>query len=181
MSSEVQTSYLVINALGADRTGLVSDISKVITESGCNIEESRMSVLGEEFAVILLAAGKWNAVAKLENSLEALEQRKDISVVCRRTNPRKPTSDLLPYAVDVVAMDQVGIVSHLASFFAQRGINIEEMATNRYSAAHTGTPMFAVHISVGIPAATHIAALRDEFLDFCDRLNLDSVIEPIKG
>jgi len=27
----------------------------------------------------------------------------------------------------------------------------------------------------------HIAMLREEFLDFCDELNLDAVLEPIKG
>ena len=47
--------------------------------------------------------------------------------------------------------------------------------------SHTGTPMFSVHMSVGIPADIHIAALRDEFMDYCDALNLDAVIEPIKG
>jgi glycine cleavage system transcriptional repressor len=41
--------------------------------------------------------------------------------------------------------------------------------------------MFSVHMSVGIPADIHIAALRDEFMDYCDTFNLDAVIEPIKG
>ena len=52
--------------------------------------------------------------------------------------------------------------------------------THRYSAAHTATPMVSVHINIGIPAATHLAALRDEFLDFCDQLNVDAIMEPIK-
>ena len=71
--------------------------------------------------------------------------------------------------------------STLASFFSARGINIEDMATASYAAAHTGAPMFSVHMSVGIPADLHIAALRDEFMDFCDSMNLDAVLEPIKG
>jgi len=50
-----------------------------------------------------------------------------------------------------------------------------------YAAAHTGTPMFSVHLTVDIPASLQIALLRDEFMDFCDQLNLDAVIEPIKG
>ena len=71
--------------------------------------------------------------------------------------------------------------SNLASFFSQRGINIEDMTTATYAAAHTRTPMFSVHMSVGIPAKIHISALRDEFMDFCDAMNLDAVLEPIKG
>lgn len=78
-------------------------------------------------------------------------------------------------------MDHPGIVNQLAEFFSERDINIEDMVTNSYSAAHTGTPMFSVHMSVGIPSEIHIAALREEFMDYCDALNLDAVIEPIKG
>ena len=52
--------------------------------------------------------------------------------------------------------------------------------THRYSAAHTATPMVSVHINIGIPAATYLAALRDEFLDCCDQLNVDAIMEPIK-
>ena len=55
------------------------------------------------------------------------------------------------------------------------------MVTRSYSAPHTGTPMFSVNLAIGIPASMHIAMLREEFLDFCDDLNLDAVLEPIKG
>jgi len=72
-------------------------------------------------------------------------------------------------------------VHSLANFFSQRSINIQDLSTSTYSAAHTGTLMFSVHISLEVPADTHIASLREEFLEFCDRLNLDAVIEPLKG
>jgi glycine cleavage system transcriptional repressor len=35
-------------------------------------------------------------------------------------------------------------------------------------------------MSVDIPANTQISALREEFMEFCDQLNLDAVIEPVK-
>jgi glycine cleavage system transcriptional repressor len=83
--------------------------------------------------------------------------------------------------VEVVAMDHPGIVHSLAGFFSQRDINIEDMVTSTYAAAHTGTTMFSVSMSVGIPTDIHIASLREEFMEFCDSLNLDAVMEPIKG
>ena len=68
-----------------------------------------------------------------------------------------------------------------ATFFSDKNINIEDMTTSSYAAAHTGTPMFSVRMNIGIPADIHIAALRDEFMDFCDSMNIDAVLEPIKG
>jgi glycine cleavage system transcriptional repressor len=140
-----------------------------------------MTVLGGEFAAILLVEGKWNTLAKVENALPELERSLGLTITCKRTGERERSTDKVPYAVDVIAMDHPGIVNNLAGFFAERQINIEDMATNTYSAAHTGTPMFAVHMTVGIPASTHIATLREEFMDYCDGLNLDAVLEPLKS
>ena len=174
-------TYLVISALGKDRPGIVDQLSKTIFEIGCNIADSRMTVLGGEFAILLLIEGQWNQLQKLEDSVADLERRLALTIITRRTEERPQSTSLLPYAVDVVALDHPGIVYNLASFFSERGINIEDMATASYAAAHTGAPMFSVHMSVGIPADLHIAALRDEFMDFCDSMNLDAVLEPIKG
>ncbi|MCP5141894.1 MAG: glycine cleavage system protein R [Gammaproteobacteria bacterium] len=181
MTNPKQNNYLVISAMGADRPGIVDEFSGQIFECGCNIEDSRMAVLGKEFALILLVSGRWDAIAKLETALDPLAKRLDLSLNQRRTDSRAQTADSLPYAVDVSAMDQPGIVHKLSKFLAKRGINIEDMSTARYPAPHTGTPMFGVHMTIGIPAKTQIAALRDDFLDFCDQLNIDAVMEPLKN
>ena len=180
MSTEPKPTFLVINAIANNRTGFVNDLTRIVAESGCNIEDSRMLVLGETFAVIMLTSGKWNAAAKLETQLETLAGESGAAIRAKRTTQAAAPDHLLPYSIDVVAMDQPGIVHRFTRFFAQRAIPVQELMTHRYSAAHTATPMVSVHINVGIPAATHLAALRDEFLDFCDQLNVDAIMEPIK-
>ncbi len=176
-----QKTYLVISALGEDHPGIVNQLSKAVLEHDCNIEDSRMTVLGGEFAAMLLVEGKWNTLAKIENALPELERQLGMTIISKRTGQRSVSGDLLPYAIDVVCMDHPGIINNLAGFFADRNINIEDMATSTYAAAHTGTTMFAVHMTVGIPANVHIAGLREEFMDYCDALNLDAVLEPLKG
>jgi len=176
-----QKTFLVISILGEDHPGIVNQVSKAILEHGCNIEDSRMTVLGGEFAAMLLVEGKWNTLAKVENTLPELERQLAMTIVSKRTKARATDKNLLPYAVDVISMDHPGIVNNLAGFFAERKINIEDMATSSYAAAHTGTPMFSVRMTVGIPSDIHIAGLREEFMDYCDGLNLDAVLEPLKG
>jgi glycine cleavage system transcriptional repressor len=87
----------------------------------------------------------------------------------------------MPYAIDVISLDQQGIVFGLADFFASRDIEIADVATRRYSAAHTGAPMFAVQMAVNVPSSVHISALREDFLEMSDRLNLDAILEPVKS
>jgi glycine cleavage system transcriptional repressor len=170
--------YLVISAVGKDRPGIVNDLSKAILDCGCNIEDSRMAVLGGEFALILMISGTWNAVAKMEAQIPGLEKKLDLTVTAKRTEGRSAPQDTMPYLVDVVAMDHPGIVHHVAEFFASRQINIEEMNTWTYPAAHTGTPMFSLSLTVSVPARLNIGQLRQEFTGFCDELNLDATLEP---
>ena len=174
-------NHLVLSALGQDRPGIVDDFTGIIYELGCNIADSRMTKLGEEFAILLMVEGPWNQLAKLEGQISELEKRLEMTIISRHTEAAKPTPDLLPYSVEVVSLDHPGIVHKLASFFHQRNINIEDLSTSSYPAAHTGTPMFSVEINVEIPAQIQIAELREEFMDFCDTLNLDAVLEPYKG
>jgi glycine cleavage system transcriptional repressor len=173
-------NYLVISALGHDRAGIVNDLSKTVLESGCNIMDSRMAVLGGEFAVIMLLSGTWDAIAKIENQLPRLEQKLGLTLTFKRTEARPPKPSMLAYMVEVVAMDHPGIVHDIASFFHNRQINIEDMFTSSYPAPHTGTPMFSMNMTISIPGELSIANLRGEFMDMCDALNLDAIIGPFK-
>ena len=60
-------------------------------------------------------------------------------------------------------------------------VEIADVATRSYAAAHTGAPMFAVQMAVNVPSSIHVAQLREEFLELCDRLNLDAILEPVKA
>lgn len=173
-------SLLVITALGEDKPGIVDKLSETVMACHCNIIDSRMSVLGGDFAVMLMVSGKWNELTKLEDALAAASEPLGLTIACKRTETGKPSTDLMPYCLEVISMDQPGIVHELARFFSSRDINIQELNTTRYAAAHTGTPMFAVQIIANIPASQHIAGLRDEFLDFCETLNMDATMEPAK-
>ncbi|MCP4996381.1 MAG: glycine cleavage system protein R [Gammaproteobacteria bacterium] len=173
-------NYLIISALGKDQPGIVDRLSKAVLDGGGNVADSRMTVLGGEFAILLMIEGNWNTLAKLEDALPGIGQQLDLTIIARRTEQRGSHTETLPYGVEVVAMDHPGIVHHLASFFSERNINIEDMLTNSYAAPHTGTPMFSVQMAVGIPSNTHISTLREEFMEFCDNMNLDAVLEPMK-
>ena len=172
-------NQLVLSALGKDRPGIVDELSKAIYLLDCNISDSRMTVLGGEFAILLLVEGPWNQLARLEGQLPELEKSLGLTIIARQTSDTTRT-DALPYLVEVVSLDNPGIVHKLANFFSQRNINIVDLETSTYAAPHTGTPMFAVQMNIGIPVGTAIGELRDEFLEFCDSINLDAVLEPYK-
>lgn len=140
-----------------------------------------MIYLGAEFAMLVLAEGPWDAIARLEQSASRLERELGMTITSSRTEARAPLLDRIPYAVDVVCLDQPGVVHHLIDFFVAGDINVAELNTRTYPAMHTGAPMLSVQMAVNIPADTHIGTLREHFTEFCDRFNLDAVLEPLKS
>lgn len=174
-------NHMLLCAVGPDRPETLKRITGRILETGCNVEESRIAQLGGETAMTFLISGPWDAIAKLESALPRMAERNGLQFLVRRTEPRTLEGGFLPYAVEVVAADRSGIVHRLTEFFTARGILIDNLASSRYTAVQTGTDMFSAHLSVSVPSDLHIASLRDEFMEFCDGLNLDAVIEPIKS
>ena len=170
--------HLVISAVGEDRPGIVDALSRLIYDCGCNIADSRMSVLGGEFALILLVSGGAEGIGSLQRTLPDLESRLGLTLISRETTARTPHPGQRPYVVRAVAIDHPGIVHRLASFFSSRNINIEDLGTDSYAAPHTGAPMFALTMQVNVPAEMRVAELREQFLQFCDELNIDATMEP---
>jgi glycine cleavage system transcriptional repressor len=172
---------IAISAIGGDRTGLVYDLTRVVVDCGGNVLESRMTALGNEFAMLLLVSGNWHTLAKLEGELQKVAEASGMTISARRTELKPLRPDVVNYTVDVVCLDQPGVLHSLAGFFASRGVDIGDISTRTYSAAHTGAPMFSVYMVVHVPTRIHIAALREEFMDLCDNLNLDAILEPMKA
>jgi len=172
-------NYLVISSIGTDQPGIVNELAKACSSNSCNIIDSRMTVLGGEFAIMMMVSGSWDSIAKLENSIPALSKSLNLTTTVKHTGERcnKPT---IAYSVNVVALDNPGIVHEIAQYFSRQEINIDDLQTGTYSAPHTGTQMFNLSMVIRIPSTTHIASLREEFMDFCDDLNLDSIIEPLR-
>ena len=49
--------------------GIVNTITRHVSSCGCNIEDSRLAMLGEEFTFIMLLSGSWNAITLIESTL----------------------------------------------------------------------------------------------------------------
>lgn len=178
--SHPNENYLLINAYAPRAESPLVRLSRRISESGCNLVEARLATLGQEVSVQALAQGSWDAVAKLESALSRMERDEGVRLVYFRTSMREAQGNALPYIVEVTAADKPGVLYQLAEFFEHHGISIENMSCSRFRASQTGADIFSAQFTVGIPVETHIAGLRDDFLEFCDGLNLDAILDPMK-
>ncbi len=173
-------TFLALSLLTKNKPGVVTALAKLTKDCGCNIHDSHMSQLGSEFAIMALLSGSWDAIAKLETQLPNFKRRNQLQIIARRTDAAPAQKNHLPYSVEVIGMDNPGLVHEVSQFFTEQDISISELYTNTYSASHTGSPMFSLVMTVTIPANIPITTLREKFILFCDDLNLDANIELAK-
>ncbi len=171
-------SRAIIAAIGQDRPGLVNELSKLAADLNLSIEDSRMTVLGGEFAVIMSVAGGDLPLKRLETKLRQLADESGLAWLFRRTGDREDVEGRVPYTVNVTALDHPGIVHRITGFFSSKGINIHNLETVTERAPHTGTPIFSLAMEVELPGELRIADLRDEFFYFCDDQDLDAEFRP---
>lgn len=155
-------------------------LARRIADCGCNLSDARVSTIGTDSSLVLLASGAWDALAKLETALGKLARDEEMHLVHYRTGPRESNAHLLPYLVEVVSADRPGILVKIVEFFSRNHVSVEQLSSMRYQAMQTGAEMFQAQITIGIPSETHIATLRDDFLELCDGLNLDAILDPVK-
>lgn len=172
--------YLVMTVLGSYSRQASVRLGKAIRDCGGNITDSRMVRFGNEFSMVLMVSGSWDAIAKMEDNLSRLEKELDLRIQYRRTQKKPPAEGGMPYAIDVVCTDRPGVVYDISRFMYEHEIEIQDLYTSTYQPGQSSTTMFSLHMTVNVPTDTSISALRGEFMDFCDRLNLDAIMEPAK-
>lgn len=154
-------NHLLITAVGEDRPGIVAHLAEVFVKNGANLEESRMAVLGGEFAVIVLVSLSSGSSEGLHRGLEALKAE-GIAVSVKNTSPsnREKFAGYSTYAISVNGADHEGIVHRISLFLRDRGINIQSVETGIVNAPETGTPLFCMTATVQAPPSISLDELK---------------------
>jgi glycine cleavage system transcriptional repressor len=169
--------YQVLTAVGRDRPGLVEKLSAFLLTAGANIEDSRMAILGGEFALILLFSGTADAVATVAKRSNGFAQELGLALTLAATEPRRSTSDFLPYRLEVGGVDRPGIVARVSAVLAGHQINVATMESRVSYAPLSGTPMFQLRAELEVPSSTGLSKLRGQLAELCDEENLDFWLE----
>jgi len=149
---------LVLTVIGSDRPGLVELLSKTVTGHGGNWESSRMARMAGRFAGILQVSAAPADADRLAAALGALEGLR--VVVERATAAGAAPSPTRLLRVELVGNDRPGLIRDVSSALADRGINVEELATEVGDAPMAGGMLLKVTAQVRAPRDVSAEALR---------------------
>lgn len=171
--------FVVLTAVGPDRVGIVDDISGLVAETGCNIEESKMAVLGGEFALMMLVSGTQESVDAVARAAPAFGEKLGLSVGCRSTREPRPERGGRPYLLKAVSLDTPGIVHSVTAVIRRHSINIENLETETVPAPWTGAPMFQLSARLVIGPSVALAGFKEDLLRLQKERDLDVVLKPV--
>ena len=166
-----------LSAIGRDRPGIVADLAELIYECDCNLEDSRMTILGTEFAVLLLLSGQGpDAERRLSAGCKRLEWEKRLTVFFRPLDGAVVPADETPGRVlecVVTGVDKAGIVARIARTLADLRANIEDLRTKLEPEPESGTPIYTMRIVLRVPPGVDERALRTRLEQDAATLNVD--------
>ncbi|MBN2498372.1 MAG: hypothetical protein JXR96_27525 [Deltaproteobacteria bacterium] len=171
--------YRLLLASGADRSGIVHAVSQYVYQHSCNVEDSRMAVLGGRFAMMMLFSGKDKDVERFETELEDFGRQAGLSAVVSPADcPEEPATAGPVVRMEVVAMDAPGILVQIAAALKELGVSIQSLDAHLAPAPTSGTTISSVKIKLAVPAGVEISKVEDEMERLAAQINLDIVIRP---
>ena len=160
---------IIISAIGSDRPGIVSELSGVITSHGGNVEESRMSRLGSDFAIIMLVTVSTDWEESLEVALKSITE---LTIITKPTNLSQVGVGR-QFRIDLSGADNEGIVKVLSKYLAGKSINIVEMETHISHAPVSGTPLFNLNASILVPGGVEEKEIQSDLSQIAQDLGVE--------
>lgn len=163
---------LSLSAIGKDRTGIVSSISEILFKLGCNIEDSTMTLLSGQFAVILLLDCPKNSdISKIKRSLNSSMKKLGLSFsVTEVDKPKTNKKNFGDYIIAVYGSDRVGIVYNVSKFLAAKKINITDVQTK---ISGTKDKVYIMLLEVNIPKTLKIENVKQSLQQLAKELNVE--------
>ncbi|WP_434356428.1 glycine cleavage system transcriptional repressor [Parasalinivibrio latis] len=166
--------YLVLTALGRNRPGILSKITQLITECGCNIEDSRLAIFGSEFTLLMMLSGSHNSIARVEVSLPLLGAEHDLLTMIKRTIGQQQEKNIRRWAeISASGPDKPGLIDNFTRFFAQRDLNISSLSA-RSEPEGTGAVQLQLQMTVELSDDVDESTLGADLAKMCESISVSS-------
>ena len=166
----------IMTAFGKDRPGITADVTKLLFENGCNLEETTMTLLADEFTVILLFSCKDEHIDDtLLMECRRLEREKNISAFVRPLGARQELKNTgyTDHVLHVEGLDQTGIVYKVSQFLSDNRLNIVALKSVVEASPQSGTAMYVMDLHIQVPAGASMDEIEQGLSEVADELHVD--------
>lgn len=174
MKEKLRSRLFAVSVIGRDRTGIVADVTTLLYEHGCNLQDVTSTILGGHFAMLLLVAAP---ATEAPDALEKTFRRRagDLLISVQEADEAARVLELPSHMVSVYGADKPGILMTVARALAEAGASITDL-TSRVIGTQD-EPVYALMIEV---AASEAGALEAEMDRVRSDLDVDVSVHPME-
>jgi glycine cleavage system transcriptional repressor len=182
--SSPSSQKAVISGIGQDRPGIVAVISELLFRHGCNIEDSTMTRLANEFAVILLISmSESKCIVEIQADLNALEASDGLLLLIKPAPKADPVlgepGESQPYMVSVTGNDRSGITHRVSRLLADLKVNITDL--NAQVIDGENGPLYIMMVEVSLPNSLSAESLRVELKPLAEELGVEIQLRSLES
>jgi glycine cleavage system transcriptional repressor len=173
--------HFAVTIMGKDKPGIVAGAAEVLFQLGCNIEDSSCTILGGEFAMILIVSHlKPLSKAKLLKDFKSFGESMSLSVFVRSLSSDEvhyhaPVGELC--MVSVYGSDRPGIVLRVTKELAQRNININDLNTKLVGTPDQ--PVYVMMLEAALPDGVEIEEVEKILEKLKKELDIEISVRPV--
>jgi glycine cleavage system transcriptional repressor len=176
--------FVIITAAGQDRPGIVARFSQVLYETGCNIEDTSMTILRGEFAMILIVRlPRKPGLHEIRRRLKKVQTALGLSLLLKSLSSSEARRDQhrvgRSFILSVYGADKPGIVYRVTRLIASHRINITDMNTRVIGPRDE--PIYIMILEMEIPKKVKAQTLKAKLNQLRKELNVDMTLHPAES
>ncbi len=163
-------------AIGRDRPGIVADLSECVYACGCNLEDASMTMLGSEFATLMLVSGVGEDLRdRLYEATKRLEWERHLTVFLRPVDAptSRDTERSEAGTLTAVGIDKAGIVAGVSRVLADHAVLIVDLRGEIRPVAQSGTPLYTLAIRMMVPGTASKERMTADLESAAARLGIE--------
>lgn len=165
---------ILLVVTGADRPGIMDELSQFLLNCGGNIIDSRSAILRGRFALLLLVQGEAGVVQKIRDGLPGVRHEGIEISPHVPTQLALPDQSAYPFVFTATGKDQAGVLQRISHLMRVLNVNIDNMKT-RVAPDKT----FEIRLHLAVPRETPIAMLKDYLTYLCTELGITGELKEV--
>lgn len=167
---------LIVTFLGANRTGILSQIANLANEHKCNILDSRQAIYGEDLSLTMILEGTIGCITKMECELPNLCLSLDLLSMMKRTKHHSKQHLERLANMNFYGTSAVNRIADILAFCASKGVRITAFRQTNHETENVKCKMIA-----SLPQETSFDELSTDYFELLTSFELEGQFEEMSN
>jgi glycine cleavage system transcriptional repressor len=183
----MKSRHCLLTVTGKDRPGIIAELTGLLYDHRCNLEDIAMTILEGEFAMMLVVGlGKGSRAGDLTKTLGIFAKKSAMTIhrhelADRLVRGESHARGFRPHLITAIGKDRTGIVYRISRLLAKSRLNITDL--NSRILGYGAKALYAMMLEVDVPRRFDVSKLNTDLTHLGKLLRVEIKIkacEPIQ-